>query len=137
MMSAKSGRDMLLKCQNGTNNFVTIGGLRSRNLALNTTSVDVTHAESAGRWRELLAGAGLRRLTLSGSGIFLDDTAANLVRTLFFESAIRAWQIIIPNFGIVQAPFMIASLDYRAEHDAAVMFEMALESAGEPIFTAL
>ena len=137
MMSAQNGRDMLLKCQSSANNFVTIGGLRSRNLGLNATSVDVTHADSAGRWRELMAGAGLRRLSLSGSGIFLDDAAASLVRTLFFETSIRPWQIIIPNFGILQAPFLIASLDYRAEHDGAVMFDMALESAGEPSFTAL
>jgi TP901-1 family phage major tail protein len=136
-MPAQMGRDMLLKCFNGTNAYVTIGGLRSRNLALNASSVDVTHAESAGRWRELLAGAGLRRLSLSGSGIFVDDAASALVRTLFFESAVRAWQIVIPHFGTIQAPFFIASLDYRAEHDSAMMFDMAMESAGEPSFTAL
>lgn len=136
-MSAQSGRDMLLKCHDGASTFVTVAGLRSRHLALNAASVDITHADSAGRWRELLAGAGVRRLALSGSGIFRDEAADALVRQIFFDGAVRAWQIVIPNFGIVQAPFLISSLDYRAEHDAAVMFDIALESAGEPIFTAL
>ncbi len=136
-MGAQSGRDMLLKCFDGTNSFVTVAGLRSRQLSLNAASVDITSADSAGRWRELLAGAGLRRIALSGNGIFRDDAAQLMVRQIFFDSAIRAWQIVIPRFGIIQAPFLIASLDYRAEHDGAVMFDIALESAGEPNFTAI
>ncbi|MBS7803522.1 phage major tail protein, TP901-1 family [Rhizobiales bacterium TNE-4] len=104
-MSAQSGRDMLLKCFDGTNAFVTVAGLRSRHLSFNAASVDITSADSAGRWRELLAGAGLRRLSLSGAGIFRDDAAQLLVRQVFF--------------------------------DGAVMFDIALESAGEPSFTAL
>ena len=35
----------------------TVAGLRSRRIAFNTEAVDITDAESAGRWRELLAGA--------------------------------------------------------------------------------
>lgn len=135
-MSAQSGRDMLLKLSDGANSFVTVAGLRSRHLAFNAANIDVTSADSAGRWRELLAGAGVRRMALSGSGIFRDETAHGIVRQVFFESAVRPWQIVIPRFGIVQAPFLIASLDYRAEHDAALMFDIALESAGEPNFIA-
>lgn len=136
-MSAQSGRDMLLKCFDGNNSFVTVAGLRSRHLSFNAASVDITSADSAGRWRELLGGAGLRRLSLSGNGIFRDDSAQALVRQIFFDGAVRAWQIIIPHFGMIQAPFLIASLDYRADHDGAVMFDIALESAGEPNFSAL
>lgn len=135
-MSAQSGRDMLLKLSDGANSFVTVAGLRSRHLAFNAANIDVTSADSAGRWRELLAGAGVRRMALSGSGIFRDETAHGIVRQVFFESAVRSWQVVIPRFGIVQAPFLIASLDYRAEHDAALMFDIALESAGEPNFIA-
>lgn len=135
-MGAQSGRDMLLKLSDGTTNFVTVAGLRSRHLAFNAANIDVTSADSAGRWRELLAGAGVRRMALSGSGIFRDEAAHGQVRQVFFDSAVRLWQIVIPRFGIVQAPFLIASLDYRAEHDAALMFDIALESAGEPSFVA-
>ena len=137
MTNAQAGRDMLLKCQDTNNSFLTVAGLRSRHLGLNAASVDITSAESAGRWRELLAGAGVRRLSLSGNGIFRSEATHDLVRQLFFDSAIRAWQIVIPHFGIIQAPFLIASLDYRGDHDAAIMFDIALESAGEPAFTSL
>ena len=67
-MGAQKGKDLLLKLdfdQNGT--FETVAGMRSRRIALNAESVDITNADSAGRWRELLEGAGVRRAGISGS----------------------------------------------------------------------
>ncbi|MBN7809123.1 phage major tail protein, TP901-1 family, partial [Agrobacterium rosae] len=58
-MVAQKGKDLLLKIDNG-GAFVTVAGLRTKRLAFNAESVDVTDAESAGRWRELLAGAGIQ-----------------------------------------------------------------------------
>ena len=45
-----------------------IAGMRSRRIAFNAESVDVTDFESAGRWRELLAGAGVQRFAHGGDG---------------------------------------------------------------------
>lgn len=65
-MAAQRGKDILLKVDDGTAQFITIAGLRTRRLALNAESVDITHSESAGRWRELLDGAGVKRASLTG-----------------------------------------------------------------------
>lgn len=70
-MAAQKGKDLLLKIDDGSG-FVTVAGLRSRKIAFNAETVDVTHAESAGRWRELLEGAGVRRASISGRGLFRD-----------------------------------------------------------------
>lgn len=59
-MSAQKGKDLLLKINSGAG-YVTVAGLRSRRIAFNAELVDITHAESVDRWRELLAGAGVRR----------------------------------------------------------------------------
>ena len=58
-------------------------------------------------------------------------------RQVLFDDVIRAWQVVIPSFGIVQGPFHIASLDYRGDHAGEVTFDLALESAGALIFTAI
>lgn len=60
-MSAQKGKDLLLKAADAGGVFMTVAGLRARQIAFNAEAVDVTHSESAGRWRELLAGAGMRR----------------------------------------------------------------------------
>ena len=136
-MAAQKGKDLLLKLDDGTGTFVAVAGLRTRRLAFNAESVDVTHAESAGRWRELLAGAGVRRASLSGAGVFKDGASDAKIREIFFEGAIRAWQVIVPDFGTVQGLFQITSLDYRGDHAGEVTFDLALESAGELAFAAL
>ncbi|MFM8750577.1 phage major tail protein, TP901-1 family [Rhabdaerophilum sp.] len=136
-MAAQRGKDILLKLANDLNAFVTVAGLRTRRFSLNAETVDVTHSESAGRWRELLDGAGVRRASISGSGIFKDGASDELVRQVFFDGAIRNWKIVLPDFGEITGPFQITSLDYRGEHAAEMTFEMAMESAGALTFTAL
>jgi TP901-1 family phage major tail protein len=136
-MSAQRGRDLLLRLESAPNVFTTVAGLRARQIAFNAETVDVTHAESSGRWRELLAGAGVRRAALSGAGVFKDDASHALVRHIFFDGEIRAWQVVIPDFGRVDGLFHLSSLEYRGEHAAEVTFELSLDSAGPLSFTAL
>ncbi len=72
-MAAQKGKDLLLKVDSdGAPTFVTVAGLRSRSIQLNAATVDITHTESAGRWRELLAGAGVKSARIAGTGIFKD-----------------------------------------------------------------
>ncbi len=136
-MAAQRGKEMLLKMRDDSGAFVTVAGLRSRRIAFDAEAVDVSHAESVGRWRELLAGAGLKRATVTGAGVFKDAASDLLARQTFFDGAIRDWQVIIPDLGTLQGPFQIAGLDYRGEHQGEVSFEMVLASAGALIFSAL
>ena len=68
-MPAQKGKDLLIKIDDGAGGFATVAGLRARQLAFNAEAVDVTHAESAGRWRELLAGPGVRHAAVSSAGV--------------------------------------------------------------------
>lgn len=130
-MVAQKGKDLLLKLDSdGTGSFVAVAGLRSKRIAFNSETVDITDADSAGRWRELLAGSGVQRAAVSGSGIFKDAQSDALIRAKFFAGAIATWQMAVPDFGTVSGPFQITSLEYSGTHDGEVTFEMALESAG-------
>jgi TP901-1 family phage major tail protein len=135
-MVAQKGKDLLLKLDStGSGNFITVAGLRSKRIAFNSETVDVTDADSAGRWRELLAGSGVQRASISGSGIFKDQQSDAEIRSRFFGGEISNWQLSVPDFGVVQGAFQITSLEYTGTHDGEVTFEMALESAGPISFT--
>ena len=136
-MAAQKGKDLLIKIDDGGGGFVTVAGLRTRQLAFNAEAVDVTNAESAGRWRELLAGAGVRRAGITGAGVFKDDASDARLRQVFFDGEIRTYQVIVPDFGRIEGPFQIAALEYRGDPAGEVTFEMAFESAGALTFTAL
>ena len=135
-MGAQKGRDLLIKIDNGAG-FVTVAGLRSKRIAFNAELVDITHAESADRWRELLAGAGVRRASISGRGLFKDAASDALVRQAFFDGAVNNCQVIVPDFGSITGLFQIASLEFSGEHNGEVTFDIALESAGALSFAAL
>jgi TP901-1 family phage major tail protein len=134
-MGAQKGKDLLLKVHDGSA-YVAIAGLRSRKIAFNAESVDVTHAESVDRWRELLAGAGVKRASLSGRGLFKDGASDALLRQTFFDGAIRDYRVVVPDFGTIDGAFQIASFELAGEHDGEVTFDVALESAGALTFTA-
>ncbi|CDN53221.1 Phage major tail protein, TP901-1 family [Neorhizobium galegae bv. officinalis bv. officinalis str. HAMBI 1141] len=135
-MVAQKGKDLLLKIDND-GAFLTVAGLRSKRLAFNAETVDITDAESAGRWRELLGGAGVQRASLTGAGIFKDQESDALVRAAFFAGSILAWQILIPAFGTLTGPFQVTALEYSGEHNGEIRFELALESAGSLTFEVL
>lgn len=137
-MSVQAGKDLLLKVdQDGSGVFVTLAGLRATRLTFNAGSVDVTSTESAGGWRELLSGGGVKSAQVSGSGIFRDEDTDARARQLFFDGEVPAFQVIIPDFGIVQGAFQITSLEYGGTHDGEATYEIALASAGELTFTPL
>lgn len=135
-MAAQRGKDILLKLDDGSGTFVSVAGLRTRKFALNAEIVDVTHSESAGRWRELLDGAGVRRASVTGAGIFRDANSDALVRQVFFDGLIREWQLVLPDFGMISGSFQVTGLEYRGEHAGEMSFELALESAGALAFAA-
>ena len=135
-MAAQKGRDLLLKVD-AAGTFQTVAGLRATTLAFNAESVDTTSQESAGAWRELLAGAGLKSASLRGQGIFKDAASDATVRDLFFNASIFDWQVVIPDFGALQGPFQVTALEFAGRHDGEVTFELALASAGQLTFTVL
>ncbi len=136
-MTAQAGKDMLLKIEGAPGVFTTVAGLRARTISLNARTVDATDGDSAGRWRELLAGAGMKSASLSGSGVFKDAATDARARTVFFDGLIPDFQVIIPDFGTVQGAFQITSLEYAGSHNGEATYEMSMASAGALTFTAL
>lgn len=85
-------------------------------------------------------GKDLLLKTGDGAGSFTTFAglrARALARELFFNGTIRPWQIVVPDFGAIEGPFQITSLEYRGDHLGEVTFDIALESAGELGFTPL
>jgi TP901-1 family phage major tail protein len=134
-MAAQKGKDLLVKIHDGSA-FVTVAGLRTRRLAFNAETVDITHAESTNRWRELLEGAGVKRASIAGRGLFKDAATDALMRQVFFDGMLKTYQIVIPDFGAIEGAFQIVSLEFAGEHNGEVTYEVSMESAGALTFAA-
>lgn len=135
-MAAQSGKDLLIKLDmTGGGQFETIAGLRATRITFNAETVDVTSLESQGGWRELLAGAGVKAAAISGSGVFKDQATDERARQIFFDGEIPDLQVVIPDFGIIEGPFQMTSIEYSGSYNGEATYEMSLASAGVLTFT--
>lgn len=137
-MVAQNGKDLLIKLDlTGGGSFTTIAGLRATRISFNAETVDVTSLESQGGWRELLGGAGVRSASVSGSGVFVDSNTDDRARQVFFAGTVEQFQVIIPDFGIVEGPFQITAIEYAGTYNGEATYELSLASAGVLTFTAI
>lgn len=131
-MAVQAGKDLLVKVDMSTDgNFETIAGLRATRISFNAEAVDVTALDSEGGWRELLAGAGVRSAAISGSGVFRDAATDERARQLLFDGLTPNFQVVIPEFGIVEGPFQVTSLEYSGQLNGEATYELSLASAGQ------
>ena len=138
-MTAQRGKDLLLKIGDGgtPEAFASVAGLRATTLAFNAQTIDVTNADSANMWRELLAGAGVKSAQISGSGVFKDALSDETIRAAFFNEDVPNWQIAIPAFGTVTGPFKVTALHYEGPYDGELKLSLTLASAGALVFAAI
>jgi TP901-1 family phage major tail protein len=131
-MSAQKGKDLLIKIGDGASPevFTTVAGLRATTLAFNARPIDVTNADSAEQWREILAGGGVKSATLSGAGVFKDAASDAALRTAFFNQSCPNYQVVIPSFGTVTGPFKLTALSYDGPYDGELKLSLSLASAG-------
>jgi TP901-1 family phage major tail protein len=137
-MAAQNGKDLLIKLDlSGAGQFETIAGLRASRISFNAETVDVTSLESQGGWRELLSGAGVKSASISGSGVFKDAATDERARQIFFDGERPEFQVIIPDFGIIQGAFMISGIEYAGSYNGEASYEVTMASAGALSFTAI
>lgn len=138
-MTAQAGRDMLIKLSDGQSpeSFTTIAGLRAKSFSLNARTIDATHADSPGQWRELIAGAGVKSAAVTGTGVFVDSAGDAALRSAFFAGDAPRFQLVIPGFGAIVGNFQISALEYAGRHDGEATWSITLASAGALDFEAL
>ncbi len=136
-MAAQKGSLFLLKVGDGgspTETFTTVGGLRATRFTLNNQLVDSSNKDS-GAWRNILANAGIRSLTISGSGVFLDSASEETVRANAFASSVNNYRITMGNGDYLTGAFQITSYERSGDYDGEETYSITLESAGNITFT--
>jgi len=134
-MTAQNGKDLLIKIDmTGDGQFETAAGLRATRISFNAETVDVTSLESTGGWREVLGGAGVKSASISGSGVFKDESTDERVREIFFDGETPDFQVIVPDFGTIEGAFQVSSIEYSGTYNGEATYEMSLTSAGQITF---
>jgi len=135
-MAAEKGRSFVLKLGDGANPevFTVIAGMRATQLVCNNEVVDITNKQSSG-WRELLANAGVRTVSLSGSGIFTNSATELSLQASALAGSIANYEITFESGDKFSGAFLITSLGYAGDYAGERTYTLALESSGPVSFT--
>ena len=68
--------------------------------------------------------------------MFRDEGTDERARQLLFDGLTPDYQIVIPDFGVVEGPFQVTALEYAGTLNGEATYELSLQSAGLLIFTA-
>lgn len=132
-MSASAGRNWILYLLiAGT--YTAVAGLRTRSFTANNTNIDVTTADSAGRWRELLGGAAIQSLDMDFAGIHQNDAGAKTLFQAATSSALQTARLVTTGIQI-DCTVLVDSYKSDGPYNEAATFEFKLLSSGQPTFT--
>ena len=141
-MAKQLGRALLLKIGDGAGGeaFTAFAGMNSKTLTINNSAIDVTTPDAATPGGVLWAQSlnGLKAVSLSGDGIFLDEAAKEVrLNTIAMQAdPVANFEIVVPDFGTYAGEFRVTSLDFGGETEGAVTFSASMESNGAVTFTA-
>lgn len=135
-MGVEKGSAFLLKIGDGATPpvFATVAGLRTTQMSVNGEAVVVTTKESGG-WRDLLSGAGVRSVSVSGAGVFTGSAAEARVKANALAGVLDEYRLSFESGASMTAKFLVTRLDYAGDFNGERSYTLSLESSG-PVMSA-
>ena len=133
-MAAERGSAFLLKIGSSgpAPAYATVAGMKTTQLTVNGDPVVITNKDSGG-WRELLSGAGVRSVSVSGSGIFTGSASEVQLRSLALSGDIASYELSFESGERMQGRFLVSRLEYAGDFNGERNYTLALESSGEVV----
>lgn len=130
-MPAEKGSAFLLKVGDGAAApvYTTVAGLRTTQVSINGESVVITNKGSGG-WRELLSGAGVRAVSVSGAGVFTGSAAELRIKASALSGMLDDYELSFESGERLRGRFLVARLDYAGDFNGERSYTLALESSG-------
>lgn len=130
--TAGAGKDLLLEVETSPSNYVLVGGLRTKAFTFNGEAIEKTN-HGSDQWKELIDGAGIRSMSLSGGGVALNDSTIILIEDNAFSQTLTNFRITdtSANGRVYTACCKIVSVERSSEYNAEQTYSISLESSGE------
>jgi TP901-1 family phage major tail protein len=133
-MAIERGSAFLLKVGDGGSPvaYATVAGLRTTQLSVNGEAVVVTHKGSGG-WRELLSGAGVRSVSVSGAGVFTGSVAEARLKGNALSGVLDDFELSFESGDRMRGRFLVSRLDYAGDFNGERSYTLSLESSGQVV----
>jgi TP901-1 family phage major tail protein len=109
--------------------FKTVGGLRSKSFSFASEGVDVSN-HGSNQWREMLDGAGMRTVSISGEGVYTSATNYRALENHAFANEITCLAFVdVVGGRIYFGCFKIVSIEASAEFNGEATYSLSAENA--------
>lgn len=134
-MTVQKGSSLLLKVGNGgtPESFATLGGMRITRMVVNNRVVDAGHLGS-GAWKNALAGAGQRSVSIGAEGAFSDLASEELLRGYAFAASANNYQVTFGNGDTLSGSFIVEQYERSGDVQEEERYRVTLQSAGAMSF---
>lgn len=110
--------------------YKSFGGIRSKSFSFSAEGVDITNQDSD-EWSVMLNGAGMRSVSVSGSGVYTNETTFQAVLTKFLANELTCLMLIETKTDrVFEGCFKITSLEVGGDYNAESNFSVSAESSG-------
>jgi TP901-1 family phage major tail protein len=131
-MAELAGKDLLLQIDTGGGSYSTLGGLQAKEYTITNEEIDVTN-HGSNQWKTVLDGAGVRSMSISGSGVHNDGATLDQAEDACKNGTLTNFRIDDSAGGgrTYTGSFKVTEFGRSAEHNGAQEFSISLVSAGE------
>ncbi|MBX9796093.1 phage tail protein, partial [Sphingomonas sp.] len=91
--------------------------------------------KDSGGWRDLLSGAGVRSVSVSGAGVFTGSAAEARLKANALAGQIDRYRLSFESGETMTGAFLVTRLDYAGDFNGERSYTLALESSG-PVVSA-
>lgn len=117
--------------------FRSVGGLRAKSFSFSSEGIDITNQESE-EWKVMLDGAGIRSLSVSGSGVYTNEEVFQALYNAALTNALICLMFIdVTTFAITSGCMKVTSMEVSGDYDAEGQYSMSAESSGPVAFVTL
>jgi predicted secreted protein len=110
--------------------YKTIGGLRTSSASMTIDEVDVSN-HGSNQWKNLKAGAGMRSMSISGSGVYTNAANYRAMENAALQNALQSLAFLDLDGGrIYSGSFKVGSIEASGEYDGEASFSMSANSSG-------
>jgi len=116
--------------------FKNVAGIRSKEISFSSEGIDITNQDSD-EWMTMLDKAGIRSVSISGSGVYNAGDSFKSVREKFLANNLVCLMFVdVIQSEVIEGCFKITEFTFSGDYDSEASFSISAESSGQiNIFT--
>jgi TP901-1 family phage major tail protein len=129
-MAGQAGKDFLLKVGTAASG-TTVAAMRTTRASINGEMLDATNKDSADLMRELVAGGGVKSVSIEFEGVLTANAQASTLAGYALDGSLNAFGLVFDGGDKWDGSFQLTRWEMAGEYNGVQTYAGTLESSGD------